>query len=252
MESDFGNVYEDSKRASAYAGLGFPGAYAIAYRDLPALFAGHVRGRRALDFGCGTGRSSRFLRKHGFGVVGVDISAAMLEHARAPDSEGDYRLVEPNDPEQVVSGPFDLVLSAFTFDNIPTLEQRERTLGSLRRLLADAGCLITIVSSPDIYVNEWASFSTKDYPENRHARSGDHVRIVMLDVADQRPVEDVVCFDEDYRRMFARAGLSVREVLRPLATGEEPVRWKAETEVAPWTTFVLAREETPDRGAPAE
>ena len=37
---------------------------------------------------------------------------------------------------------------------------------------------------PAIYVNEWASFSTRDFPENRNARDGDRVRIVMLDVPD--------------------------------------------------------------------
>ncbi len=41
------NCYEDARRAEAYARLEFPGTYYLAYRDLPALFAEHVRGRRA-------------------------------------------------------------------------------------------------------------------------------------------------------------------------------------------------------------
>jgi hypothetical protein len=32
---DFRNVYEDSKRADAYAKMEFPGTYYLAYRDLP-------------------------------------------------------------------------------------------------------------------------------------------------------------------------------------------------------------------------
>jgi hypothetical protein len=39
-----------------------------------------------------------------------------------------------------------------------------------------------VVSSPVIYVNEWASFSTKAFPENRTAKSGERVLISMLDV----------------------------------------------------------------------
>jgi len=31
-----------------------------------------VRGRKAVDFGCGAGRSTRFLRTLGFDAVGVD------------------------------------------------------------------------------------------------------------------------------------------------------------------------------------
>lgn len=57
------NSYDNAKMAAAYARLEFPGTYYLAYRDLPDIIAEHVRGSRALDFGCGTGRSTRFLRK---------------------------------------------------------------------------------------------------------------------------------------------------------------------------------------------
>ena len=51
MDTDFSNVYADSERADAYAELEFPGTYYLAYRDLPAIIAGQVTGRQALDFG---------------------------------------------------------------------------------------------------------------------------------------------------------------------------------------------------------
>lgn len=54
MSAEFRNVYEDAARAAAYARLEFPGTYALAYRDLTAILAEQVRGRRALGFGCGT------------------------------------------------------------------------------------------------------------------------------------------------------------------------------------------------------
>ena len=233
---DFHNVYDDRRRADAYAQLGFPGTYSLAFRDLPQLLAANVTGRGALDFGCGTGRSTRFLRRLGFEVVGVDISRPMLEKARELDPDGEYRHISAGGP---LEGEFDLVLSAFTFDNIPTLEQKEAACVRLRQVLADRGRIVSVVSSPDIYVNEWASFSTKDYPENRNARSGDRVRIVMLDVDDRRPVEDVLFTDEDYRELYRRNGLDVLETLRPLATGREGPAWKSETTIAPWVIYVL-------------
>jgi len=52
---------------------GVSGTYYLAYRDLPALIQQHVPGRRALDFGCGAGRSTRFLQRLGFQVFGADI-----------------------------------------------------------------------------------------------------------------------------------------------------------------------------------
>jgi ubiquinone/menaquinone biosynthesis C-methylase UbiE len=81
MNRMFGNVYEDEERARAYATLQFPGTYYLAFRDLPALIRRYNHGGRALDFGCGTGRSTRFLRNLGLEVIGVDISQAMLDQA---------------------------------------------------------------------------------------------------------------------------------------------------------------------------
>jgi predicted TPR repeat methyltransferase len=79
------NCYEDSGRANAYATLEFANTYYLAFRDLPSILTRHVTGRRALDFGCGTGRSTRFLRNLGFNVTGIDISEDMLQIARATD-----------------------------------------------------------------------------------------------------------------------------------------------------------------------
>jgi hypothetical protein len=99
--------------------------------------------------------------------------------------------------------------------------------------------MILVVSAPAIYRHEWASFSTKDFPENRRARDGEIVRIVMLDVPDRRPVEDVLCGDARYRELFGLAGLGVRALVQPLATGSEPIAWVSETRTAPWSVYVL-------------
>jgi SAM-dependent methyltransferase len=239
MDRVYNNVYDNEQRARAYAELGFPGTYYLAFRDLPSVFEKHAADRRALDFGCGTGRSTRFLRDLEFDVVGVDISAPMLDKAREFDPNGDYRLISECGLNSLEPGSFDLILSAFTFDNIPSLEQKKATFLALKRLLVDQGCIVNLVSSSDIYINEWASFSTRDYPENKEAGSGDKVFIVMLDVPDRRPVEDVMCTDNDYREIYEQAGLSVLETLRPLATGTEPIDWKSETKIAPWVIYVL-------------
>lgn len=239
MSEPFSNVYADRARADAYAQLGFPGTYFLAFRDLPELFRAHVDGRVALDFGCGTGRSTRFLRDLGFEVRGVDIAAAMLERARVLDPTGRYDLVGEGDLSGLPQTHFDLILSAFTFDNIPTSEGKQAQLRALRSLLKDTGRLFNLVSDPAIYVHEWASFSTRDFPDNRRARSGDPVRIVMLDVPDQRPVEDVVCSDADYRAMYAQAGFVVHRMHQPLGRAEDGIAWVSETTIAPWSIYVL-------------
>jgi ubiquinone/menaquinone biosynthesis C-methylase UbiE len=239
----FLNSYEDAKRAEAYAKLGFPGTYYLAYRDLPEIIFEHVKGRKAIDFGCGTGRSTRFLRGLGFDAVGVDISEDMLRRAREADRESDYRLIEEGDFSQFEDDAYDLALSAFTFDNIPTMEKKVRNFREIRRLLKSEGKIVNLVSSPEIYTHEWASFSTKDFPENKRAKSGDKVRIIQTDLDDKRPVEDVVWTYESYKEVYKRAGLDLVKTYRPLAREDEPYRWVNETTIAPWTIYVLEKHE---------
>jgi SAM-dependent methyltransferase len=164
----------------------------------------------------------------------------MLDQARALDSSGVYHLVCDTIAGAFAAGSFDVILAAFTFDNMPT-EAKADALSALRTLLASDGCLLFVVSSPAIYVNEWASFSTRDFPENRHAADGDRVRIIMLDVPDRRPVEDVFCSDALYRRLFESAGLTVLDVHSPLATGNETTQWISETRTAAWTVYVAGK-----------
>lgn len=235
----FANVYEDAACAQAYAAIEFTGTYYLAYRDLPEIFQRHASGRNALDFGCGAGRSTRFLKRHGFTAVGVDISLQMLELARAADPCGTYVQVGDGDLGGLEDGAFDLALAAFTFDNIPTREAKIRALGELRRVSRPGGAVVVVVSAPEIYGHEWASFSTKDFPENHHAQSGDRVRIVITDSADRRPVEDVVCSDEEYRGMFRASGLDMAAVYHPLGRPEDPAVWVTETRVAPWAVYAL-------------
>jgi SAM-dependent methyltransferase len=235
----FANVYADAERARSYARLEFPGTYYLAYRDLPALVAAHVHGRRGLDFGCGAGRSTRFLRRLGFAAVGVDVSAEMIRMARELDPEGDYRLVA-TEPAALGEPPFDLVLSAFTLDNV-LQEAKTPLLRGLAAVLAPEGRILNLVSNPEIYTNEWASFSTRDFPGNRCAVTGDVVRIVMTDVADRRPVEDVLCTEEAYGAIYRDAGIRRLAVHRPLGRADEPFPWVNETKLAPWRVDVLAR-----------
>jgi ubiquinone/menaquinone biosynthesis C-methylase UbiE len=239
MNEGFSNVYEDKLRADAYAKLEFPGTYYLAFRDLPEIISKHIHGTKAIDFGCGTGRSTRFLRKLGFEVIGIDISDPMIARARERDPEGEYCLVASDSLNELKSNAYDLVLSAFAFDNIATMEKKVTLFQSFKRLLKRGGCIINLVSSPEIYVNEWTSFSTKNFPENRTARSGDKVLIVMLDVEDRRPVEDIFWTDQDYQEVYKRAGLLPIQTHRPLGNQSEPISWVTETTISPWAIYVL-------------
>ncbi|MGA2651960.1 MAG: class I SAM-dependent methyltransferase [Terracidiphilus sp.] len=238
----FSNVYNDEHRAFAYSKLEFPGTYYLAFRDLPEIFARHVHGRSALDFGCGAGRSTRFLKKLGFEAVGIDISTSMIEVAQAADPYGKYDLIPDGDFNILDNRQFDLILSAFAFDNIPGADWRVNLLSGLGNLLKSDGRIVILGSTPDIYTHEWTSFTTKDFPRNRNAKSGEAVQIVMNDIPDSRPVVDLVWFHSDYLSLFDSCGLKLIEHYLPLGRADEPYEWLTETSVAPWVIYVVARE----------
>ena len=235
----FANVYDDAERARAYAALEFPGTYYLAYRDLPAIIAQHVTGNYVLDFGCGAGRSTRFLKGLGFEAIGIDISASMIDLASCADPHGSYRLVHDGDFSDFEPASFDLIFSAFAFDNIPHVAKRAELLRGLRQLLKESGRIILLCSTPEIYLHEWASFTTKDFPENHNAKSGDPVRIVMKDVTDARPVIDIVWSHEDYLRLFAASAIDLIAYLLPFGRDNEPFGWLSEKSIAPWIVYVL-------------
>jgi SAM-dependent methyltransferase len=242
VTNDFSNVYQDAERAEAYAGLEFPGTYYLAYRDLPAILGEHIQGTRALDFGCGTGRSTRFLRTLGYDAVGVDIAEHMVARARARDPDGEYHVVPDGVLDQFFAEAYDLVLSVFTFDNIATMKRKVALFQALGRLIKPGtGRIVNLVSAPEIYTNEWASFTTKDFPQNRRAKTGDKVQIVMLDVEDRRPVDDVLWTDEAYHDVYRRADLIPLRIYRPLGNESDPCDWVSETTISPWAVYVLGR-----------
>lgn len=240
-DPQFRNVYDDSRRAEAYATLDFPGTYYLAYRDLPEIIRAHVSGNDALDFGCGAGRSTRFLKRLGFNAIGIDVSRSMIERAKKSDVSGDYRLVDEGDFSSLESARFDLILCAFPFDNIPDVEKRCELLRSLGSLLNAEGRIIILGSAAEIYLHEWVSFTTKDFPDNRCAKSGEIVQIVMKDVTDNRPVRDVLWFHDDYEKLFAAGKLILLAQHAPLGRTDDPYSWLAEEKISPWIIYVLGR-----------
>jgi ubiquinone/menaquinone biosynthesis C-methylase UbiE len=129
----FENSWDNRTRAESYSKLEFPNTYYLAYRDLPEIICSHVIGNKVIDFGCGTGRSTRFLKQLGFDVIGIDISNDMLDIARKLDKSGDYQIVSNGIYSHLGVNQFHLVQSIFTFDNIPGWENRTKILMGLPR-----------------------------------------------------------------------------------------------------------------------
>ena len=87
-------------KANLYCQLGIKGTGYLAFRDIPQLIKKYTKGNLALDFGCGTGRSSRFLKSLDLIIDAVDISQEMINKACQIDQSIPYsRIIENKIPQ---------------------------------------------------------------------------------------------------------------------------------------------------------
>lgn len=126
------------------------------YLELAAATGGPV-----LDVGTGTGRVAWPLAEAGHEVVGVDLAASMLKHAKAkgarrPEAAGRVRFVRQNMIELALGRQFPLVLVPYrSFNHLLTPADQRRALLALRAHLAPGGqaALHLFDPPPDLFAS---------------------------------------------------------------------------------------------------
>ncbi len=118
------------------------------------------RGRRSLDFGCGTGEAMHVARRHGFDVWGIDLAADAV--AIANERLGEHRAFSGDvlDVPELAEGGFDVItlwsVLAHFADPLPQLE-------ALRSLLKPGGMLVIYTVNAQAlelktYTHQWKCF----------------------------------------------------------------------------------------------
>lgn len=235
--------------SSQYSQLKIEDSYFLAFRAAAELLRKHGSlGTKLLDFGCGTGRSTRFLKTIGFEPTGVDISQDMLKEARQMGQE-DYYWLNPKKvsfSEQFSEQSFDAIFQSFVLLEYSSLSQMVDTFEEFNRVLCDDGIAVIVTGSEDYYRHDWLSFkigeSDEETPdETRSITSGDKVRVSIKGT-------DIVLFDyvwtnSDYRWVFQKSRFDVIDMVSPLARGDEPFEWVNEREFPCWTIYVLKKQQ---------
>ncbi|MCY1127250.1 class I SAM-dependent methyltransferase [Frigidibacter sp. RF13] len=230
-------THDYEKQAGAFAELEMQGTQYLAFRDIPTLIAKYAGAvESVLDYGCGAGRSTRFLKRLGYDAIGVDISQDMLEQARSKDEVGQYLHI-PSGRLPFDAAAFDLIFASYVFLEVSRIEEIERILTELKRVLKKHGIIILVTSSTEATEGSWVSLSYA-FPENEKAlQSGDTVKLLIEGV-------DVVLYDyfwteEDYVRAAEDAGLALAKLHKPLGLPDEGIEWRDETKMSPIAIYVL-------------
>lgn len=109
-----------------------------------------VAGLRVLDLGCGEGYCSRALGRRGAQVLGLDLSAGMVDLARQAEAAEPLGIrYDVADAAAVDLGTdrFDLVVAVFLF-NYLAVEPMRRTMANVHRMLAPGGHFVFAVPHP--------------------------------------------------------------------------------------------------------
>ena len=113
-------------------------------READARLLGNVAGRRVLEVGCGAAAAARWLGGQGAEVVGVDLSAGMLRHARPFPS---VVLVQADAMAlPFAAGSFDLACTAF--GAVPFVDDSARVMREVYRVLRPGGRWVFAVTHP--------------------------------------------------------------------------------------------------------
>jgi SAM-dependent methyltransferase len=141
--------------------IAFPEMVEFIRRNFPIM-----KGRRALDFGCGSGRLTKELHALGFLVTGIDPSEEMIGAARQY-LRGDVRLLTGSLDRIREERAFDLVTASMVFQFIREIDPSLRTLD---RLIQPAGILVFSVFNPPFVADLlkakvlFRDFDSADFP----------------------------------------------------------------------------------------
>ncbi|HSI08020.1 MAG: class I SAM-dependent methyltransferase [Rariglobus sp.] len=143
--AEYDSIADDYKK-SKFA----PWRIAVEVHSLFGLL-GDIRGVRVLDLACGDGIYSRRLRERGAArVVGVDLSAGMIDLARAEESARplgiDYQVGAAQDLE--LGETFDVVFAAYLLNYARSLDELSAFASAIAKHLKPGGRFVGINNNP--------------------------------------------------------------------------------------------------------
>ncbi len=188
-----------------------------------------VGGRSVIDFACGAGHYTRFIKDlDAREVLGVDISAAMIEAARMEEKRNprgiDYVVADASRP--CVFGSFEIATAAFLFNYADDAATLENMFATVARNLKDGGKLVAVVPNPD-FVNGLGDTAKYEFLLHAIEKRPANIRVRMEFLAPEFSIEFTQWDRLSYETVMQRCGFEDIAWI-PFAVSPEGVAEKGE------------------------
>ena len=210
-------IYEPLTPES-YGRIVIDGTWRYGFNEVAEML-GPLHGKRALDYGCGTGRSTRFLSELGADVVGTDSNPRMIEVAQRQNQALEYRLIQDGlIPES--DGSFDAALSGFVHLEISARDEMCRVDREVCRVLKPRGIYVVLTANPEMWGHQYESFSSS-FPPDFAGRGGQKINVQIRTGTGTIEFVDYYWEEADYTRSLETAGFAVEEAKKVVAGEKE-------------------------------
>ncbi|OGN33915.1 MAG: hypothetical protein A3I39_01485 [Candidatus Yanofskybacteria bacterium RIFCSPLOWO2_02_FULL_47_9b] len=190
-----------------------------------------IKGKRILDFGCGSGKFSIYLNNLGAEVIGVDISQTQLEVARRVSDKSIQYFID-TDPtvEEKFTGYFDAGVMIFVLCEISSQEIMGQVLSRVHKLLKPGAELVVL--NPNWEKSNGKEFLTHQLKYSPELKLGGSVTTILKGNPSIH-VPDFFWSKDVYIDMLSKAGFGGFEISEPLAP-DDGTPWKDEKEFPPF------------------
>ena len=110
----------------------------------------NTKGKKVLDYGCGSGRFSKLMAEYGANVIATDISKSQIELAKKINSHKNilYEVGGETILQKFDNNLFDVILMNMVFPSLDGTEQAEYIIKEIGRILKTNGTLIISILHP--------------------------------------------------------------------------------------------------------
>ena len=131
-------IFESSRVTAWYADHGLDPAEKRLLLDWESDYAG----KRVLDLGVGTGRTTAIVAPSASHYVGIDLSEPMLAEARIRFPTTEFRRMDIRDIASLPRRSLDYILASFAVMDVFEHEERARVIAAARRALRADGLFV--------------------------------------------------------------------------------------------------------------